>query len=100
MTAFTFPSNYGIPLLSATLLSFECIVTGFAIPGRARGKVFNKDFMKANFDEVHFEHTQKEDITTQDGYPDMGSGRFSEKLSYADWLYFNRAQRVHYNFIE
>ena len=34
------------------------------------------------------------------GYPDMGCGRYSSKLSYADWLYFNKAQRVHYNYVE
>ena len=47
---FVLPSNYGIPLLSAAILAFECILTGFVIPGRARSKVFTKEFMKSNFE--------------------------------------------------
>jgi glutathione S-transferase len=34
------------------------------------------------------------------GYPDMGSGRFSQRLSYAQWFAFNTAQRGHQNFLE
>ena len=34
------------------------------------------------------------------GYPDMGSGRYSALLPYADWLSFNNAQRAHQNYIE
>jgi len=34
------------------------------------------------------------------GYPDMGNGRYSQKLSYEQWYKFNNAQRAHYNFIE
>lgn len=30
----------------------------------------------------------------------MGNGRYSEKLTYANWLKFNSAQRVHINFVE
>ena len=30
----------------------------------------------------------------------MGNGRYSEKLSYADWFKFNSAQRAHINFVE
>lgn len=34
------------------------------------------------------------------GFPDTGNGRFSKMLPYKDWLKFNNAQRVHYNFLE
>lgn len=91
MSEFAFPSNYGLPLLSATLLAFECLITGFAVAGRARSKVFTPEFLKSNFAEEHFESTRKEDVSQQGGYPDMGSGRYSKKLTYGDWLYFNRA---------
>jgi glutathione S-transferase len=30
----------------------------------------------------------------------MGSGLYSQKLSYKDWYTFNCAQRVHLNFVE
>lgn len=34
------------------------------------------------------------------GYPDMGNGRYSQHLSYEQWLHFNNRQRGHYNMIE
>ena len=86
-------------MLSAVILAFECIIIGFVVPGRIRGKVFTKEFLKHNFNEIHYLNT-KEDVHDQKGYPDMGSGFYSKKLSYADWLLFNRAQRVHLNFVE
>jgi len=36
----------------------------------------------------------------KEGYPDMGSGRYSDKLSWKDWYYFNLAQRCHMNYLE
>ena len=36
----------------------------------------------------------------QGGYPDMGSGRYSEALSYKDWYLYNNSQRVQYNYLE
>lgn len=27
------------------------------------------------------------------GYPDMGNGKFSQQLTYAEWLEFNNVQR-------
>lgn len=64
MSGFLLPANYGIPMLSAVLLGFECIMIGFLFPGRVRGKVFTKDFLKANFAEIHHDSTEKEDVTT------------------------------------
>ena len=36
------------------------------------------------------------------GYPDHGNGRFStpDFITYKQWLYVNKAQRVHKNFLE
>ena len=34
------------------------------------------------------------------GYPDMGNGRYSQHLTYAQWVQLNNAQRAHYNMIE
>merc|ERR1712193_132342 len=36
----------------------------------------------------------------KEGYPDMGSGRFSALLEYKDWYTFNCAQRAHQNYVE
>ena len=33
-------------------------------------------------------------------YPDMGSGRYSAKLTDEQWKDFNNAQRAHYNYVE
>lgn len=34
------------------------------------------------------------------GYPDMGSGRYAELMPYDKWVRFNNAQRAHYNMVE
>ncbi len=34
------------------------------------------------------------------GYPDMGNGRYSDKLTYKQWFEFNVAQRIHYHYLE
>ena len=34
---------------------------------------------------------------TANGYPDMGNGLYSQKLSYKDWYDFNVLQRIHMN---
>lgn len=56
--------------------------------------------MEKNFGEVHRKEVG-EDIAMSDfGYPDNGSGRYSDKLSYKGWFELNCAQRAHYNFVE
>ena len=94
----TLTPEHGYLLIALGLIAFECLVVGFVVAGAARGKVFNKQFMETNFGDLHFQHF-KEPINTQ-GYPDMGTGRYAEKLSYNDWVHFNNAQRAHYNFVE
>lgn len=54
--------------------------------------------MKKYFGEEHKNATGKE--IEKGGYPDMGNGKYSAKLSYEDWYRFNNAQRAHYNFVE
>lgn len=54
--------------------------------------------MEQNFGEEH-----KQAIGTdigKEGYPDMGSGWYSRKLSYKQWFDFNNAQRAHANYLE
>lgn len=55
--------------------------------------------MRNNFYQEHNLYV-KDDISHSSGYPDMGNGRYSDKLSYPDWLLFNKAQRVHLNYLE
>lgn len=61
-----------------------------------RKKVFTLEFFKKNF-----EKELKEDgIDTRLGYPDVGSGYYSQKLSHSEWKQINNAQRGHVNFLE
>jgi glutathione S-transferase len=54
--------------------------------------------MEDNFGEEHFKETGFK--VQKGGYPDMGNGRYAQKLSYKEWFVFNNAQRAHYNFLE
>eukprot|EP01017_Pseudomicrothorax_dubius_P036065 TRINITY_DN512_c0_g1_i1.p1 TRINITY_DN512_c0_g1~~TRINITY_DN512_c0_g1_i1.p1 ORF type:complete len:176 (-),score=32.91 TRINITY_DN512_c0_g1_i1:160-687(-) len=98
MVVLNLDKEFGYVLLTVVFQAFEVLIIGFAVPGRARSKVFNKNFL-----EVHFgdEHRREFGVPPpRGGYPDMGTGRYSDKLPYAEWVYFNKAQRVHYNLIE
>ena len=92
------PAEYPWVMLVAGLLAFEVIMVGFLGPGRLRGKVFNKSFMEQNFGSMIMgDPVLKRDNFDElkSGYPDMGCGKYSEKLSYEDWVNFNKAQRGH-----
>ena len=93
---------YRYVALTATLIMFHYTMTGFLVPGAARKKAFTPEFMEQNFKvehERHFGDTKAKDLP-KGGYPDMGSGRYSEKLSYKEWFDFNKAQRIHYHYLE
>ena len=86
-------------ILTTLLISLECIFVGFLGPGMMRSKIFSQDFMKRYFETEHRNETG-EKVAPKGGYPDMGCGVYSSKLSYADWYKFNNAQRAHMNFLE
>ena len=85
-----FASSFGLILIVYIFTSF--------VPGGARSKAFSKEFLK-QFEEEHKAATG-EDSLPGGGYPDMGNGRYADKLSYEAWFKFNCAQRAHYNFLE
>ena len=92
------PELFPWVLVVMSAISLQCFIIPFAHTVRVRGKVFTKEFM-AQFQEEHnkaFPGTALPDY----GFPDMGNGYYSKKLSYADWYRFNNAQRIHYNFLE
>lgn len=61
----------------------------------SRGRIFTKEFMS------QFDSEMPEGITAGvGGAPDDGNGKFSDKLSYKDWVSFNVMQRIHKNFYE
>lgn len=94
----TLTPEHGWLLLSLVLIAAECITIGFSVVGKARTKVFTKQWMETHFGKQHQEQIGAP--VSHFGYPDMGNGRYTEKLPYNDWLYFNNAQRAHYNLIE
>lgn len=94
----TLSSDYGWVVLVAVLLALEIVAIGFIFPGRARSKCFTKEFMELNFGQEHKQSTGKD--IGEGGYPDMGSGRYSQKLTYEEWYLFNNYQRVHANYLE
>eukprot|EP01017_Pseudomicrothorax_dubius_P010231 TRINITY_DN13623_c0_g1_i1.p1 TRINITY_DN13623_c0_g1~~TRINITY_DN13623_c0_g1_i1.p1 ORF type:complete len:149 (+),score=29.68 TRINITY_DN13623_c0_g1_i1:138-584(+) len=92
-----FDNRYGLVMMAAAALALECYIHA-PIVVRFRLRVFNKKFMQENFGE---EHSKELKTALPDaGFPDMGNGRYSAKLSYKDWFQFNVAQRVHQNFLE
>jgi uncharacterized membrane protein YecN with MAPEG domain len=92
------PDTYGYVLIVAALIALELLLIGFIVAGGARGKYFTKEFMERHFGEAHREATGQE--IDKGGSPDMGSGFYSQRLSYKEWYEFNNAQRSHYNFLE
>jgi len=98
----TLRPEHGHVLIAAGVLSFEALLLGGAV-GMARGKLFGKEFKKRPGVVALFEEHKKargsEPFCAQ-GYPDMGNGRFSAQLTYAEWLDFNNAQRGHQNALE
>lgn len=49
--------------------------------GKLRKQLFNKEFMEKHFGEIH-QNELKHKIDAG-GYPDMGNGIYSQKLSYS-----------------
>jgi hypothetical protein len=90
-------SDHRLLILSIAAICIECFAIGFSL-NFLRKKVFNRDFMKKNFEEIHKKEFGR-GIGPM-GYPDTGSGRYSDALSYKEWYEFNLAQRAHLNFAE
>mmetsp|Transcript_83530 Transcript_83530/g.97667 ORF Transcript_83530/g.97667 Transcript_83530/m.97667 type:complete len:175 (+) Transcript_83530:39-563(+) len=94
----TVPEDFGYVMLSLFGLLVVYFLTFGALINNKRKKTFTKEFMEKHFGDEH-----KKVFGTgapNGGYPDMGNGRYAQKLSYEQWYDFNNAQRVHYNFLE
>lgn len=94
--AIDIPEGYSFVLFMNVLISFACLLVGF-VAGSKRSSVFNKKYMEENFAEEIKDHPT---LATGQGYPDVGNGYFSNKLSFDKWYAFNNAQRAHQNFLE
>ena len=93
------PETYNWVMFSVVFLLAECFMIGMVDVGRPRMRIYNKEFM-AQFNEEHEKAFGKGARPAKYGYPDMGTGYYSQKLSYKDWMEINLIQRAHYNFLE
>lgn len=59
----------------------------FPVAGQ-RGKHFKPEYLEA-FEADHKEAFPEKDIKKALGFPDTGNGRYSDKLTYAEWFNFN-----------
>lgn len=86
------PPGFGVVLLLVIAQCLQVVSETFPI-GALRRKLFTVAFFEKNFPGA----TPK---PAKLGYPDVGYGRYADKLSHEDWLDFCNAQRVHQNVLE
>ena len=93
----TVPELYPYVMLSAGLISFQCLLIGFGAGGK-RGQVFDAARIKDKYGEEHMKHFKSD--PPKGGYPDHGDGKYGALMSYQDWVNFTQDQRGHKNFLE
>ena len=67
--------------------------------GYPRRKLFTQEWMDEKFGKEHSEALDGKKID-KGGLPDCGSGRYTMELGYEGWMNFNKAQRIHLNYME
>lgn len=93
----TISSEYLKILAGLLVMGLQYVMIGVSI-SQKRKSIFNLDFMKKHFGAEHKKATGQE--IQAGGYPDMGEGRYSKKLSETQWLELANAQRGHGNYTE
>eukprot|EP00347_Sterkiella_histriomuscorum_P020687 403336863 len=85
-------------LIVMALICGECMLHGPFVTGRSRKRTFTQEFMS----QFEIDHAKAIDNTKiiNGGYPDSGSGVYSQQLTYKQWFDFNNAIRVHMNYVE
>lgn len=93
MSSIVVPEQFPVTLLATSVICLECFAIGgsFTIP--ARFKSFTRDFME-QFKKEH-ENAFPGTEPSVGGWPDAGEGRYSDKLSYKQWVKFNNVIRTH-----
>ena len=77
--SFSIPKGFAKVILVVAGMNLQMFAQGMRV-SKMRAKIFNKEFMDKHFGETH-QKELKEEIQ-RGGAPDMGSGIYSEKLSY------------------
>ena len=96
--SFEVPEEYPWTIMACIALCFEAVFVSTLVV-KARKRFFYSDFMKTNFAKLHEENFPGQKISPL-GFPDNGNGRYSERLTYKDWVSFNNTQRAHLNIVE
>lgn len=97
MVAIPITPDYGLVIWAAVGIILECSMIGGSIFSY-RKRIFNQAFMEREFGDDHKKATGERIM--EGGFPDMGNGWYSRRLSYKDWYDFNNAQRAHLNLVE
>ena len=89
--SFEVPDEYPITVLGLLILSMMCALSArfIVIPPRLDA-FMRSNFMTENFEKEHDKHVTDQKVSTI-GFPDTGSGRYSDKLPYKAWVTFNNA---------
>lgn len=97
---FELDADYRYVMGAMVLLVVQTVMVGFLTVGGKRKEIFKPviEEIKEKIKEENKDLDPKK--FSQRGYPDMGNGRYSEYLSYKDWVDFNKAQRAHANCLE
>ena len=91
------PDNYGLVLLVELLIPFQCFMFGFIFITPKRVKAFNKEYMQLNYGDVHANELGVPIDPV--GYPDPGSGKYTEAMSLKQWYELACGQRVVANYL-
>lgn len=89
------PRAYGWVIFCVLLVLVQVTVIGFKAM-YARKKYFTKAFFEKHFPE----EVKAGKIDVRFGYPDVGMGRYADKLSLDEWVELNNAQRGHLNYLD
>ena len=90
------PALYPYVLYATGVAAFECFSFGFMANNKRR-RIFPKEYME-QFNRQH--QAEMKSDTPVGGYPDMGNGFYSKKLSYHDWFEFQLERETYHDFVE
>ena len=79
-------------LMTAGLLAFQCLLTGFIFGGGKRTSLFTKELLEEKFGEEHKKVFGRE--IQKGGYPDHGNGKYSELLEFKELILQNFIQTI------
>ena len=85
--------------LGVVLINMTYLISIYAFTMKTRWAIYRRKFMR-DFDKVHLEAVPTDKKAPMDGYPDTGSGWYSQSLPYKEWFQMACAQRVQLNFHE